>query len=75
MVEPTVLCELGRAEQRGHPEGLFGAPLEGQVGGQVGAAVEVLFAAGHAQVQALVAEGGVFIALEKREGDKEDGYL
>lgn len=62
--EGTVLCEFGGAEYGGDPEGFFGAPLEGQVGRQVGAAVEVLLAAGQAEVQALVAEGGVFITLE-----------
>lgn len=58
------MCEFGGAEYRGDPEGLFRASLEGQVGRQVGAAVEVLFTAGQAQVQALVTEGGIFIALE-----------
>lgn len=62
----TVLCEFGGAEYRGHPEGFFGASLEGQVGRQVGAAVEVLFTAGQTQVQALVTEGGIFITLEGR---------
>lgn len=64
----TILCEFGGAEYGGDPEGFFGAPLEGEVGRQVGAAVEVLFTAGQAEVQALVAEGGVFITL--RVGDR-----
>lgn len=67
----TVLCELGGAEDGGDPEGFFGASLEGQVGRQVGAAVEVLFAAGQAQVQALVTEGGVLVAL--KDGHQEGG--
>lgn len=67
----TVLSEFGGAEYGGDPEGLFGAPLEGQVGRQVGAAVEVLLAAGQAEVQALVAEGGVLIAL--KGGDEGGG--
>lgn len=58
------MCEFGGAEYGGDPEGFFGAPLEGQVGRQVGAAVEVLLTAGQAEVQALVAEGGVFITLK-----------
>lgn len=62
----TVLCEFGGAKYRGDPEGLFRASLEGQVGRQVGAAVEVLFTAGQAQVQTLVTEGGVFITLKDR---------
>lgn len=63
----TILCEFGGAEYRGDPEGFFGAPLEGQVGGQVGAAVEVFFTAGQAQVQALITKGGIFITLKERE--------
>lgn len=65
----TILCEFGGAEYGGDPEGFFGASLEWQVGRQVGAAVEVLLAAGQTEVQALVTEGGVFITLvvgEKR---------
>lgn len=62
----TVLSELGGAELCGDPEGLLGVPLEGQGGGQVGAAVEVLFTAGHAQVQALVAERCILITLGNR---------
>lgn len=69
--QSTVLCEFGGAEYGGHPEGFFGASLEGQVGRQVGAAVEVLLTAGQAEVQALVAEGGVFITL--KVGDKRKG--
>lgn len=63
----TILCEFGGAEYRGDPEGFFGAPLEGQVGRQVGATVEVFFTAGQAQVQALVTKGGIFITLKGRE--------
>lgn len=57
------MCEFGGAEYGGDPEGFFGASLEGQVGRQVGAAVEVLLTAGQTEVQALVTEGGVFITL------------
>lgn len=63
------MCELGGAEDGGDPEGLFGAPLEGQGGRQVGAAVEVFLTAGQAQVQALVAEGGVLVTLKEGGGD------
>lgn len=59
----TILCEFGGAEYGGDPEGFFGASLEGQVGRQVGAAVEVLLTAGQTEVQALVTEGGIFITL------------
>lgn len=59
----TVLSEFGGAEYGGNPERLFRTPLERQVSGQVGAAVEILLAAGQAQVQTLVTEGGVLIAL------------
>jgi len=69
----TVLRELGGAEDGGDPEGFLGAPGEGQVGRQAGAAVEVLFAAGQAQVQALVTEGGVLITLEGRGDLLSDG--
>lgn len=58
------MCEFGGAEYCGDPEGFFGASLEGQVGRQVGAAVEVFLTAGQTQVQALVTEGGIFITLE-----------
>lgn len=67
----TILCELGGAKDGGDPEGFFGAPLEGQVGWQVGAAVEVFLTAGQAQVQALVTEGGVLVTL--RDGHQEGG--
>lgn len=67
----TILCELGGAKDGGDPEGFFGAPLEGQVGWQVGAAVEVFLTAGQAQVQALVTEGGVLVTL--RDGYQEGG--
>lgn len=67
------MCEFGGAEDGGDPEGFFGAPLEGEVCRQVGAAVEVLFTAGQAEVQALVAEGGVFITL--KVGDTEGAGL
>lgn len=59
----TVLCEFGGAEYCGDPEGFFRAPLEGQIGRQGGAAVEILLTAGQAQVQALVTKGGIFITL------------
>lgn len=62
----TILCELGGAKDGRDPEGFFGAPLEGQVGRQVGAAVEVFLTAGQAQVQALVTEGGVLVTLKDR---------
>lgn len=65
------MCQLGGAKDGGDPEGFFGAPLEGQVGRQVGTAVEVLLAAGQAQVQALVTEGGVLVTL--KDGDQEGG--
>lgn len=67
------MCEFGGAEYGGDPEGFFGASLEGQVGRQVGAAVEVLLTAGQTEVQALVTEGGIFITLVV--GDKGGGGL
>lgn len=66
----TILREFGRAENGGDPESLFGAPLEGQVGWQVGAAVEILLAARKTQVQALVTEGGALITLEEEETEE-----
>lgn len=60
------MCEFGGAKDGGDPEGFFGAPLEGQVGRQVGAAVEVFLAAGQTQIQALVTEGGVLVTLKDR---------
>lgn len=71
----TILCEFGGAEYRGDPEGLFRASLEGQVGRQVGAAVEVLFTAGQAQVQTLVTEGGIFITLEGRHRSGQRRFI
>lgn len=61
----TILREFGGAEYCGDPEGFLGTPLEGQIGRQGGAAVEILLTAGQAQVQALVTKGGVFITLVK----------
>lgn len=70
-VSVTILCQFGGAKDGGDPEGFFGAPLEGQVGGQVGAAVEVFLTAGQTQVQALVTEGGVLVAL--KDGHQKGG--
>lgn len=70
------MCEFSGAEYGRDPESFFGASLEGQVGWQVGAAVEVLFTAGQTQVQPLVTEGGIFITLEdghKRE--RKDPFI
>lgn len=64
--------ELGGAKDGGDPEGFFGAPLEGQVGWKVGAAVEVFLTAGQAQVQALVTEGGVLVTLEDGHQEEEE---
>lgn len=75
----TILCQFGGAKDGGDPEGFFGAPLEGQVGRQVGAAVEVFLTAGQTQVQALVTEGGVLITLkdgrQKRGGEMNPGWI
>lgn len=71
MLVITVLCEFGGAEDRGDPEDFLGASLEGQVGRQAGAAVEVLFTTRQAEVQALVTEGGIFIALAGEQAGQE----
>lgn len=59
----TVLSELCGRELRGDPEGLLGAALEDEAGGDAGAAGEVLFTAGQAQVEGVVTERGVLVAL------------
>lgn len=64
----TVLSELGGGELRGDPEVLLGAALEDEAGGDAGAAVEVLLAAGQTQVEGVVTEGGVLIALRTNNG-------
>lgn len=64
----TVLRELCGRQLRGDPEGLLGAALEDEAGGDAGAAVEVLFAAGQTQVEGVVTEGGVFITLRPTGG-------
>ena len=73
----TVLSELGGRELRGDPEGLLGAALEDEAGGDAGAAVEVLFTAGQAQVQGVVTEGSVLITLRPpgaRTEEDRGGY-
>lgn len=65
------MSEFCGAEDGGDPECFFRAPLERQVGWHVGAAVEVLLAAGEAQVQPLVTECGIFITLMKDGHRKE----
>lgn len=59
----TVLSELCGRELRGDPEGLLGAALEDEAGGDAGAAGEVLFTAGQAQVEGVVTERGVLVTL------------
>lgn len=59
----TVLSEFGGWQLRGDPEGLFSAALENEAGGDVGTAVEVLFAAGQAQIQSVVTERSVLVTL------------
>lgn len=65
-VSRTVLGELGGRELRGDPEALLGAALEDEAGGDAGTAVEVLFTAGQAQVEGVVTEGRVLVALRPR---------
>ena len=65
----TVLSELGGGELGGDPEGLLGAALEDEAGGDAGAAVEVFFTAGQAQVEGVVTERGVLITL-RSEGHR-----
>lgn len=64
----TVLGELCGGELCGDPEGLLGAALEDEAGGDAGTAVEVFLTAGQAQVQGVVTEGRVLIALRPRRG-------
>lgn len=71
---PTVLGELGGGELRGDEERLFGAALEDEAGGDVRAAVVVLFAAGQAQVQRVVVKRAVLIALQA-EAENADCFL
>lgn len=60
---PTILGEFGGGELCGDEERLFGAALEDEAGGDVGAAIVVLFAAGQAQVQSMVVKCAILIAL------------
>lgn len=71
---PTVLGELGGGELRGDEERLFGAALEDEAGGDVGAAVVVLFAAGQAQVQGMVVKCAVLITL-RAEAENTEYFL
>lgn len=71
---PTVLGELGGGELRGDEERLFGAALEDEAGGDVRAAVVVLFAARQAQVQCVVVKRAVLIALQA-EAENADYFL
>lgn len=64
---PTVLGELGGGELRGDEEGLFCAALEDEAGGDAGAAVVVLSAAGQAQVQGVVVKRAVLITLRAEQ--------
>lgn len=63
MPSPTILGEFGGGQLCGDEERLFGAALEDEAGGDVGAAIVVLFAAGQAQVQSMVVKRAVLIAL------------
>lgn len=60
---PTVLGELGGRELCGNEERLFGAALEDEAGGDVRAAIVILFAAGQAQVQSVVVKRAILITL------------
>lgn len=60
---PTILGEFGGGELCGNEERLFGAALEDEAGGDVRAAVIVLFAAGQAQVQSMVVKRAILITL------------
>lgn len=62
----TILSELCGGELCGDPERLLGTALEDEAGGDAGAAVEVFFTAGQAQVQGVVTEGGVLITLKPK---------
>lgn len=44
--EATILCELGGGELSGNPQGFLSATLEDEAGGNVWAAVKVVFTAG-----------------------------
>lgn len=68
---PTVLGELGGGELRGDEKRLFGAALEDEAGGDVRAAVVVLFAAGQAQVQGMVVKRAVLITLQAEAENTE----
>lgn len=73
----TVLGELRGGQLRGDPERLLGAALEDEAGRDAGAAVEVFFAAGQAQVEGVVTEGGVLVTLrsERRKTRGQDVAL
>lgn len=71
---PTVLGELGGGELCGDEERLFGAALEDEAGGDVRAAVVVLFAAGQPQVQGMVVKRAVLVALQA-EVENSDCFL
>lgn len=65
-VAPTILGELGGGQLCGDEERLLGTALEDEAGGDVWAATVVLLAAGQAQVQGVVVERAVLIALRAR---------
>lgn len=64
MLSLTILGEFGGGELRRDEERLFGAALKDEAGGDVRAAVVVLFAAGQAQIQSMVVKCAVLIALQ-----------
>lgn len=63
----TILGQFGRRKLCGDREGLFGAALEDEAGGDVGAAVVVLFAARQPQVQRVIVKRAVLIALQVQD--------
>ena len=60
---PTVLGEFSGGELCGNEERFFGAALEDEAGGDVRAAIVVLFAAGQAQVKSVVVKCAILITL------------
>lgn len=60
---PTILGEFGRRQLCGNEEGLFGAALEDEAGGDIRAAIVIFFAAGEAQVESMVIECAILITL------------
>lgn len=71
----TVLGELRGGQLRGDPERLLGAALEDEAGRDAGAAVEVFFAAGQAQVEGVVTEGGVLVTLRSERRKTRGGRM